>query len=83
MKEVRGTRSPRCKRQRMAAIHQFVTEELAMQEGFNVDRRRLCGAAAAAVAAGPVGLAGPAIRTLSSRSWRQGPGVTRGNIGLN
>jgi hypothetical protein len=42
----------------MAAIHQSVTEELAMQEGFNVDRRRLCGAAAAAVAAGPVGLAG-------------------------
>jgi hypothetical protein len=27
-----------------------------MQEGFSVDRRRLCGAAAAAVAAGPVGL---------------------------
>jgi hypothetical protein len=29
-----------------------------MQEGFSVDRRRLCGAAAAAVATGPVGLAG-------------------------
>src|SRR6478736_6734690 len=29
-----------------------------MQEGFNVNRRRLCGVAAAAVAAGPVGLTG-------------------------
>jgi hypothetical protein len=29
-----------------------------MQERFNVNRRRLCGVAAAAVAAGPVGVAG-------------------------
>src|SRR5580704_5975175 len=48
--------------------HQSVTEELAMHEGCNVNRRRLCGAAAAAaaaVAAGPVGLAG---LVLSERS---------------
>jgi hypothetical protein len=43
-KDVRGTRSPRCKRHRIVAIHQSVTEELAMQKGFNVNRRRLYGA---------------------------------------
>jgi hypothetical protein len=48
--EVRMT--PRYKRHRMAALHQSVTEELGMREGFNLDRRRLC--CTAAVAAGPI-----------------------------
>ena len=40
----------------MAALHQAVTKELAMQEEFNVDRRRLGGAGQRSL--GPVGLAG-------------------------
>lgn len=41
----------------MAAIHQSVSEALAIEEGCNVNRRRLFGAAAVAVVAGPAGRA--------------------------